>query len=1001
MARQIFKLISIAVAVVLALSLLSHLVAEVFWFQEVNYLPVFIKRLVAKGIIAGVATGLSAAFLFGNLAIAQRLKYSTLPAPTQPWNDPPIAYHSRTRDAKTDRSTSPLTFGWLLLILVGLSLAIGLLLLRYGQTLLDLWNLNRAQPDISPPLPIPFRLETLWQLGQRYLTSPLLIVGLLVRVAIAAIATISLLTAPQFWLPAISALSSLVFGYILSCHWGRFLLGLNPTPFDQADPVFSRDLSLYVFTLPLGQLIEFWLTGLFLLGLFSVGLTYLLAGNSLSQGKFPGFNQAQRQHLQALCGGLMLVSWLRYWLSRYELLYSPRGVVYGASFTDVNLLLPTYWVLMLLSGALALLLFWRAFGSGRWHDLANYHPWQYPFASRWLLLGFIVLALIGTHVVPEMVQQIVVQPNELEREDPYLRLNIAYTRQAFGLDRIKVETFNPQGTLTAADLEANDDTVRNIRLWDTRPLLQTNRQLQQIRPYYRFLDADIDRYTLVPEKPGDSSESQQVLISARELDYANVPEEAQTWLNEHLIYTHGYGFTLSPVNKVAAGGLPDYFVKDIGSGGDDSSLTTSSDRIRASIPIKHPRIYYGELTNTYVMTNTQVQELDYPAGNENAYNIYDGRGGVSVGALWRRWLLAYYLRDWRMVFARSFNPETKLLFRRNINQRVRAIAPFLRYDRDPYLVAANLEGQEPRLGSPPGASENYLYWIVDAYTTSDRYPYSEPAKSPYLPAENSRRFNYIRNSIKVVIDAYNGSMVFYVADSTDPMIRSWERIFPELFRPLEAMPPILRQHIRYPIDLFESQAERLLTYHMIDPQVFYNREDLWQIPTEIYGDKAQLVEPYYLITRIPAAQTEEFISILPFTPNRRTNLTGWLASRSDGANYGKSLLYVFPKQQLVYGTEQIEARINQDPVISQQISLWNRRGSRAIQGNLLVIPINNSLLYVEPLYLEAEQNSLPTLARVIVAYENRIVMAETLEQALQAIFQPDPKAPAIVRPVEE
>ncbi len=1001
MARQIFKLISVGVAVALALSLLSHFVAEVFWFQEVNYLPVLIKRLLTKAIIAGVATGLSAAFLFGNLAIAQRLKYPTLPAATQSQNAPPIAYHSLDRDAKTDSFTSPLPFGWLLLILVGLSLAIGLLLLRYGQTLIDLWNLNRAQPDILPPLPIPFRLETLWQLGQRYLTSPLLIVGLLARVAIAAIATIFLLTAPQLWLPVISALSSLAFGYILSCHWSRFLLGLNPTPFNQTDPVFSQDLSLYVFTLPLGQLIEFWLTGLFLLGLFTVSLTYLLAGNSLSQGKFPGFNQGQRQHLQALCGGLMLVSWLRYWLSRYELLYSPRGVVYGASFTDVNVLLPTYWVLMLLSGVLALLLFWRAFWGGRWHDFANYHPWRYLFASRWLLLGFVVLALIGTHVIPELVQQIVVQPNELAREDPYLRLNIAYTRQAFGLDTIKVETFNPQGNLTAADLAANDDTVRNIRLWDTRPLLQTNRQLQQIRPYYRFLDADIDRYTLAPETPGGSGESQQVLIAARELDYANVPQEAQTWLNEHLIYTHGYGFTLSPVNKVAAGGLPDYFVKDIGSGGDDSSLTTSSDRIRASIPIKHPRIYYGELTNTYVMTNTQVQELDYPAGNENAYNIYDGSGGVSVGALWRRWLLAYYLRDWRMVFARSFRPETKLLFRRNINQRVRAIAPFLRYDRDPYLVAANLEGQEPRLGSPPGASENYLYWILDAYTTSDRYPYSEPAKSPYLPAENSRRFNYIRNSIKVVIDAYNGSMVFYVADPTDPMIRSWERIFPELFSPLEAMPPILRRHIRYPIDLFESQAERLLTYHMTDPQVFYNREDLWQIPTEIYGDKAQLVEPYYLITRIPAAQSEEFISILPFTPNRRTNLTGWLASRSDGANYGKSLLYVFPKQQLVYGTEQIEARINQDPVISQQISLWNRQGSRAVQGNLLVIPINNSLLYVEPLYLEAEQNSLPTLARVIVAYENRIVMAETLEKALQAIFQPDPEAPAIVRPVEE
>jgi hypothetical protein len=612
------------------------------------------------------------------------------------------------------------------------------------------------------------------------------------------------------------------------------------------------------------------------------------------------------------------------------------------------------------------------------------------------LPGFFAIVLLAIYGLPYLVQQTIVQPNELEREEPYLIRNIAYTRQAFDLDAIRVETFRPRNDLTFADLQTNEDTIRNIRLWDARPLLQTNRQLQQFRPYYRFPDADIDRYLLAPLKPGQEGEKQQALIAMRELDYSNVPKEAQTWLNEHLVYTHGYGFTLSPVNKVAPGGLPDYFVKNIGTGRNDSGLTTSSDRIRSSIPIGQPRIYYGEISNTHVMTGTEVKELDYPIGDDNAYNNYDGTGGIRLAAPWRRWLFAAYLRDWQMLFARSFTADTRLLFRRDINQRVRAIAPFLRYDRDPYPVAVKIK-------SDPSAQsqQNYLYWILDAYTTSDRYPYSEPARITYLPTTTAKPFSYIRNSVKVVIDAYNGAITFYIADPNDPIISAWQRVFPGLFQPLTAMPASLRSHIRYPADLFEAQAERLLTYHMTDPRVFYNREDLWQIPTEIYGSEPQLVEPYYLITKLPASTTNEFITLLPFTPNQRTNLTAWLAARSDGDNYGKSLLYVFPKQQLVYGTEQIEARINQDPVISQQISLWNRQGSRAIQGNLLVIPIKQSLLYVEPLYLEAAQNSLPTLVRVIVAYENRIVMAETLEQALRSIFQAkDSTTPAIVRPVE-
>ncbi|HEY9835945.1 MAG TPA: UPF0182 family protein, partial [Vampirovibrionales bacterium] len=425
-------------------------------------------------------------------------------------------------------------------------------------------------------------------------------------------------------------------------------------------------------------------------------------------------------------------------------------------------------------------------------------------------------------------------------------------------------------------------------------------------------------------------------------------------------------------------------------------LGTANDLIRASIPIGHPRIYYGELTDTAVMAPSKVPELDYPQGDENVYNTYDGAGGVSIGSWWRRFIFAKYLNNWQMLFTDNFTPQTKVLFRRNIKDRIRAIAPFLEFDSDPYLVVANTRLYESGITpvtQPFPPDDNYLYWIIDAYTVSDRYPYSEPTE---------QQFNYIRNSVKVVVDAYNGKVKLYMADPSDPLVRSWQAVFPNLLQPLDAMPMALRSHIRYPLDFFTVQSEQLLTYHMTDPTVFYNREDQWRVPKEIYGSEQQVLEPYYLIMKLPTEVSEEFILLHPFTPMSRNNLIAWMGGRSDGVNYGNLLLYQFPKQQLVYGPEQIEARINQDPVISQQISLWNRQGSRAIQGNLLVIPIERSLLYVEPLYLEAEQNSLPILARVIVAYENRIVMAETLEQALSAIFQgQEQTTDPIIRPVED
>ncbi len=987
-----FRLVVILLGLWLIFDLVSRLGAEIFWFAEVGYLQVFLLRIKTQALLWAIAFSITAFYLLGNLSLAQRLTRGDVRG---------VANRVQGNlQSKTPLATPSSSLGlrFFLPLVLGLNLLVGLLVLHYGQVALQYWHPGLNGANVSPPLPALFRPESILTLA-RQVRSQAGLVGLLLGIAIA----ISIY--PRFLLNAIALAMSAIFATVLSGNWARVLEYLQPSTFNSTDPVFNSDISFYIFALPIGELLEFWLIGLCLYALVAVSLTYLLSEDSLSRGSFHGFSQGQQRHLQGLGGGFMLAVALSYWLSRYELLYSLRGVAYGASYTDIAIQLPADTVLRLVAVAIAVSLFWSiTFGLPK-------------IAKRSLFYGlgiYILIAAIAGVGLPLTVQRLVVQPNELAREQPYIQRSIALTRQAFDLDDIDTRTFDPKGQLTLADIQENDLTIRNIRLWDQRPLLETNRQLQQIRLYYQFPDADIDRYTLQQDVSGGkpstdqppqnqqnsakvaNTERRQTLIAARELDYSAVPQQAQTWVNQHLIYTHGYGFTLSPVNVVGAGGLPEYFVKDIGvseTSNNGSPLTTSNEAIAASIPIEHPRIYYGEITNNYVMSPTKVKELDYPSGNDNTYNTYDGLGGIGIGSNWRRLLFAKYLNDWQMLLTRDFQPQTKLLFRRNINQRIRAIAPFLQYDSNPYLVVADAQEGQGDLSQQGKKNQNYLYWIIDGYTTSDRYPYSDPG---------SERINYIRNSVKVVIDAYHGWVKFYVADPSDPIVATWQKIFPGLFQPLSAMPATLRSHIRYPVDFFSIQSERLMTYHMTDPQVFYNREDQWQIPNEVYGNEPKLVEPYYLITSLPSVPFEEFILLLPYTPRQRTNLVAWLAARSDGENYGKLLLYEFPKQELVYGLEQIEARINQDPEISQQISLWNRQGSRAIQGNLLVIPIEQSLLYVEPIYLEAAQNSLPTLVRVVVAYENRIVMAETLEQALQAIFQkPDTAAPPIVRPVEE
>ncbi|HEY9652348.1 MAG TPA: UPF0182 family protein [Coleofasciculaceae cyanobacterium] len=996
MARQfgnsIFRWVTLLLGLWLAWDLLSRLVAEIFWFQEVGYLSTFLKRLQTQFGLWVVVCSTSAGFLLSNLLLASRLKY-----PKSLIKRQQLANSSRTADNGQQTTNSVLTLRSFLPLVLSLSILVGVMLLHYGKIAVSLWRPDLSLPSITPPLPDAFS----WVSFQSFFvlkewTEFALHLGVIGIVAIALVVN------PQLWLSAISVALSLCFGLALSRQWGHVLQYVYPTPFSVQEPLFKQDISFYVFNLPVWHLLDFWLGGLCLFALVAVTLVYLLSGDSFSQGKFPGFSPIQLRHLYGLSTVVAVFTAFHYWLSRYQLLYSTRSIAYGAGYTDVNVQLSVNTGLSILAVAIAICLALRTIF---WFQ-------HFKTTGQELLAGlglYLIIAVTAGVIAPLAIQRFVVQPNELARERPYIQRSIALTRQAFDLDDIDAETFNPQGELTLTDLAKNDQTIRNIRLWDTRPLLETNRQLQQIRLYYKFPGADIDRYTLkteveaVPpiapeantnrsEKATTSatSEQQQVIIAGRELDYNAVPQQAKTWINKHLTYTHGYGFTLSPVNQVGSGGLPEYYVKNIGIGvaaNGTGTLETSSESIRASIPIGAPRIYYGEITDTYVMTASKVKEFDYPSGDENVYNTYDGNGGIPLNSKWRRVLFAQYLKDWQMLFTRNFTPQTRLLFRRNINQRIRAIAPFLRYDSDPYLVTAKVKETDEV------ETESYLYWIVDAYTTSDRYPYSDPG---------NHEFNYIRNSVKVVIDAYNGDVDFYVADPQDPIIKTWSAIFPGLLKPLDAMPAALRSHIRYPLDFFSVQSERLLTYHMTDPQVFYNREDQWQVPQEIYGAERQAVQPYYLIMKLPIADSEEFILLLPFTPTQRNNLIAWLAARSDGENYGKLLLYQFPKQELIYGTEQIEALINQDPVISQQISLWNRQGSRALQGNLLVIPIERSLLYVEPLYLEAEQNSLPTLVRVIVVYENRIVMAETLEKAVQAIFQPEqPSTPAIIRSVDE
>jgi uncharacterized membrane protein (UPF0182 family) len=561
-----------------------------------------------------------------------------------------------------------------------------------------------------------------------------------------------------------------------------------------------------------------------------------------------------------------------------------------------------------------------------------------------LVAGLVVLAVVwagGLGVWPSLLQRFQVTPNELVAERPYIEHNIRMTRQAYGLESVKEQDFPAEDRLTSAAIERNSLTIKNIRLWDHRPLLTTFAQLQEIRTYYKFTGVDVDRYTV-------NGEYRQIMLSTREMSYQHLP--SRVWINEHLTFTHGFGLVAGPVNRITPEGLPDLWVKDIpptASGGFPK--------------ITRPEIYYGELSNEYVIVRTKSQELDYPSGDQNVYSRYSGRGGVPVDGFLRKLAFAIRFGEIKILLSDDLSAESRVMMYRRVAERVRQATPFIRFDDDPYLVVTG---------------DGRLVWIVDGYTTTSRYPYSHP----------ERGLNYIRNSVKATVDAFDGTMVFYVADPKDPLIRTWARAFPGLFTPLERMPAELRPHVRYPEDLFSLQAKMYGTYHMQDPQVFYNKEDLWTIPRLTQEGRDRELEPYYTIMRLPGEKREEFVLLSGFNPARRDNMIAILAARADAPNYGSLIAYTFPKQKLVYGPRQIDARISQDPVISSAISLWNQQGSRVIRGSMLAIPIEESVIYVQPLYLSAEQGALPELRRVIVAFGNQIAMEPTLEQSLQRIF---------------
>lgn len=738
----------------------------------------------------------------------------------------------------------------------------------------------------------------------------------------------------------VGVIASVLFGLLASGQWNTVLRAQNLVEFGIADPLFNRDLSFFVFTLPLLEFVQGWLFRAVVLVLvvavfaygFRLVLPYMISpeddeGERREIPKSLVAGPPIRIHLSVLGFLLMVLVGWAHWLSLHTLEFSTRGAAYGASYIDANIMQPVQQVLIVLAVVAAVGLVIGAVFNLQWVPIGGFGLW-------------LLVLVVGGWAYPGLAHRLEVQPNELERERPYIENNIAFTREAYGLNRI-VEMEHPgEPAVTQEELVGNPLTVRNFRLWDPEPLLITYNQVQSIRLYYDILDADVDRYYV-------DGEYRQVMVGARELSPEKLPGSAQTWVNRRLQFTHGYGVVMSPVNEVSPEGLPSFFLKDVPPTG--------------IMDIERPEIYYGEKTFDYVIVNARIAEIDYPRGEDNARSFYQSRTGVGVGTYLRKLLYAWYLKDVNILLSDELTPDSQILYRRQVRERVATVAPFLVIDQDPYIVVA--DGQ--------------LFWIVDAYTFTDRYPYSQPLAGA---------FNYIRNSVKATVNAYDGTVRLYAVEEDEPILQAYSQAFPDLFQPLSEMPPSILQHIRYPAFLFQVQVELYSLYHMQKPDIFYNREDAFSRPRELYGGGQVPVRPYYVIMRLPDFPREEFILIMPYTPIQKDNMVAWLAARSDPEGYGSLFAFKYPKDKLIFGPMQIEARADQDTTISQQFTLWGQGGSRVIRGNLLVVPIGQSNLYVEPIYLQSEQGQLPELKRVIIANGSNIVMAETVRQGLQQLF---------------
>jgi uncharacterized membrane protein (UPF0182 family) len=746
---------------------------------------------------------------------------------------------------------------------------------------------------------------------------------------------------PLGWILAI--LFGLFYGMAMKADWQTFALYFNQAAAATPDPIFQKPLGFYLFSLPLYDLLSGWLiTLVFVILCASIVYSLLTLPQKVLKvaGKHAGGRAFSTVSL-TLALFLALLAWRTY-LSRFPYLWEDHQTFSGVSFAEAEYLLPALYlvcVALLIAAAIAVI---------------------NAFSKRGLRLLILALAIpvavyvVGVYIVPAYVTNFIVKPNELGRETPYIEHNIAWTRRAFGLEQVELRDFEAENSQEGFDLAANRPTLDNIRLWDWRALQDTLKQIQAIRTYYDFPDVDVDRYRL------DGS-LRQMMVAAREIDVKKLPESSRNWINEKLVYTHGYGITMNTANGFTPEGMPRFVVSDM------PVQSNSKD-----IKVTRPEIYYGQETTTDVYVKTRQKEFDFPQGETNTYTSYQGSGGIQIGGRARRMLLAWALGDLsKLPFSDDVNSESRVLIHRNIRELVNGIAPFLIYDNDPYMVVSD---------------EGRLFWIIDAFTESSTYPYSRHHDV------GERSVNYIRNSVKVVIDAYNGTTHFYVFDSQDPLIATYRATFPALFEDASQMPADLRAHVRYPETLIRAQGEVYGLYHTQSAKVFFQREDVWNVAQQIGLDdqgrkQTQTLDPYFVLMHLPGEQTSnEFVLILPFTPTGRNNMIGWMAGRCDGDSYGKLLIYNFPKSRLIDGPLQIEARIDQNAALSSQFTLWNQQGSRVLRGHMLVIPIGRSLLYVEPIYLRAESSPMPELRLVVLATQDRLGSGQSFDEAMTALF---------------